>query len=523
MVAVLEIKGLTISAARSDVLSDASLTVNQGQVVGVIGESGAGKSTIALAAIGIIRPGCRVTAGSVHLSGMDTVKASQAEIEKLRREKVAYVAQSAAASFNPFYRIMDQIIEVGGRKNASKAERRRRAVRLFEELQLPSPATFGSKYPHQMSGGQLQRAMIAMALMNEPELIIFDEPTTALDVTTQIEVLRSIRNVVRAYKCAGIYISHDLAVVSQMADEIVIMKDGKVVETGTRETVIHNPTTEYAKRLVAHQEERYAAETTAEPALLLQAENLVIKYGTHAAADNVSIALAKGQATALVGESGSGKTTVARCIAGLQRPQGGRILFQGKGLAGRIEDRRPEERQRIQYIHQLPDLALNPRQKIRELIGRPLTFFHGLKGAEREESLVNLIKAIRLDERYLDRYPSGLSGGQKQRICIARALAAKPDVLICDEITSALDPLVEDSIIELIQDLMKKHSLAVLFITHNLGLARRFSQETTIMRLGKVVEQGETERIFKEPETDYVKRLIGSVPSFENGWLDRVA
>lgn len=520
---VLDIRNLTIASSRSEIVSDASLSVEKGKVVGIIGESGAGKSTVALAAIGIFRPGCRAASGSIHLCGQDVLSLSQSEIERLRRQKVAYVAQSAAASFNPFYRIIDQVVEIEGASGESKAERRARAIKLFGELQLPSPSDFGNKYPHQMSGGQLQRAMIAMALMNQPELIIFDEPTTALDVTTQIEVLRSIRQMTRIYGCSGIYISHDLAVVSQMADDIIIMKDGKVVETGARRAIINAPTTDYAQRLVAHQEERFAlpAEASAEP--ILRAEDLVIKYGMHTAVHGVSIALSKGQATALVGESGSGKTTVARCIAGLQVADAGRIAFQGTELAGRVERRQHDERRRIQYIHQLPDLALNPRQKIRDLIGRPLTFFQGVKGRQREEALIALLKSIRLDESYLDRYPSALSGGQKQRICIARALAAEPDVLICDEITSALDPLVEDSIVELLQNLMQQRSLAVLFITHNLGLARRFSQKTAVMRLGKVVEYGNTEQIFKAPQTDYAKRLIRSVPSFEEGWLEGVA
>lgn len=519
---ILRIDHLRVETRSILLLDDVSIQVDRGEVLGIIGESGAGKSTLALSSIMLFRAGCARTAGSIELCGRELTDLGHVELEAVRRANASYVAQSAAAAFNPFYRLEDQVTEIPAMSRKLAPEQRRRmTVELFDELQLPDPENFGRRYPHQVSGGQLQRAMIAMALVNHPDLIIFDEPTTALDVTTQIEVLRLIRKVARAHNCAALYISHDLAVVSQMADRIVVLRHGKMVEQGTTRQLVDNPQTEYARRLVANQGHDSYVDRHADAATLLEANKVDVRYGNVAAVKDASITLDNGLVVALVGESGSGKTTLARSIAGLQPASAGQIRLRGAALEPSVSRRGFEERRLIQYIHQLPDLALNPRHTIRETIGRPLSYFHGLRGAAAEQRLRTLMEEIELPAAYLDRYPSSLSGGQKQRICIARALAAKPDILICDEITSALDPLVEENIIKLLSQLIRDEALGVLFITHNLGLATRFSHKTAVMQTGRIVEYGETRTVFEAPQSHYTRRLIAAVPQLDEGWLDR--
>ena len=521
---VLRISNLRVETRSNVLLDDVSVELRRGEVLGIIGESGAGKSTLALASIGLLRAGCAATAGSVEMCGHDVLCLSRPELETVRRNHSSYVAQSAAAAFNPFYRLEDQVTELAAMAGkTSPAARRRIAAELFAELQLPDPESFGKRYPHQVSGGQLQRAMIAMALVNRPYLIIFDEPTTALDVTTQIEVLRLIRKIMRDHECAALYVSHDLAVVAQMADRVLVMRQGKMVEQGeTRELVVH-PSTDYAGRLVAKHGDGSYAQAPARTDRVLEVRDLSAAYGAKIAMQDVSFTLETGQVMGLVGESGSGKTTVARVVAGLQPKRSGDILLDNERLAPLVEDRSFDVRRRIQYIHQLPDLALNPRHTIREIIGRPLAFFHGLKGSAAEPRLRELSEAIEMPDSYLARYPSSLSGGQKQRVCIARSLAADPDILICDEITSALDPLVEESIVQLLLRLMDERKLSLLFITHNLGLTKRFAHKVAVMQAGRLVEQNDTKAIFEAPEKDYTRMLIAAAPSIEPGWLDRVA
>lgn len=517
---VLTIEGLRIDA-RAPILQDISLSVRAGEIFGIIGESGAGKSTLAMATVGLLRAGCRRVAGKVTLSGESLFELDQPQLERVRRRKVSYVAQSAAAAFNPFYRLGDQVTELAALELGTPAtERRKMAADLFRELQLPNPETFGDRYPHQVSGGQLQRAMIAMALINDPDLIIFDEPTTALDVTTQLEVMRLIRKIVTTRGCGAIYISHDLAVVAQLADRLMVLRHGRVVETGATRNLMEAPQQDYTRALVA-------AKTTTSPAVPAESSAPIIAlrefaagYGGVPTVRDISLDLPAGHITCLVGESGSGKTTLARAIAGLVDVHGGSATFRGKPLAPRIESRDRESRRRMQYIHQLPDLALNPRQKVREAIGRPLAFFGGVTGAAAETRLRQLMQDVELPEDFLDRSPGSLSGGQKQRICIARALAADPEVLICDEVTSALDPLVEESVIQLLLRLMQRRPLTLLFITHNLGLTRRFAHEVAVMQAGRIVEFAPAEAIFTAPQMAYTRTLLDATPMMERGWLE---
>ncbi|RJG40491.1 ABC transporter ATP-binding protein [Mesorhizobium sp. DCY119] len=518
---VLQIEKLRIEAKRTTILEDIAFDVVPGEIFGIIGESGAGKSTLALATVGLLRPGCQRVEGNVTLSGNRLFDLPQGELERVRRRKVSYVAQSAAAAFNPFYRLADQVTELAALElGKSKAERHAMAAKLFRELQLPDPDKFGDRYPHQVSGGQLQRAMIAMALVNEPELIIFDEPTTALDVTTQLDVIRLIRKVVKERGCGAIYISHDLAVVSQLADRVMVLRNGKIVEMGATRDLIENPQAEYTRQLVANKTTSSGIPGAEATQPVVSVQGLDAGYGRVSAVRDISLELAAGHITCLVGESGSGKTTLARTIAGLVDVHAGSILMKGEALPGRIERRSFEARRRLQYIHQLPDLALNPRQSVRETIGRPLAHFGGLKGAAAEERLSQLMRDVELPAAFLDRMPGSLSGGQKQRICIARALAAEPDVLICDEVTSALDPLVEESVIRLLLRLMDERPLTMLFITHNLALTRRFAHDVAVMQGGKILEFGSADQIFAAPQQDYTRKLLDATPLMVRGWLE---
>ena len=510
---VLHVEGLRIEARGAPILDGIELSLQKGKVLGLIGESGAGKSTLGLAAIGYLKAGCAVTAGRVRLLGQDLGQQSPEALRALRRQRISYVAQSAAAAFNPFWRLERQVTEL-----AVTPDRRALARDLFARLHLPEPEVFGRRYPHQVSGGQLQRAMIAMALANRPELVVFDEPTTALDVTTQVEVLAQIRQVVAEQGCAALYITHDLAVVAQMADDILVLRHGRMVEQGAVRQVVEAPRTDYARALVAHRSGSAPPEA-AESAPLLAAEGLELGYGRKVIVQEVSLAVPRGQVLAIVGESGSGKTTVARALAGLIAPRAGSVRLEGRALAPLVEGRSAEDRRRLQFIHQLPDVALNPRHPLREIIGRPLTLFHGLSGAALQTRLAALMADVELPVALLDRVPGALSGGQKQRVCIARALAAEPDLLICDEITSALDPLVEDGILALLQRLMQTRSLGIVFITHNLGLTRRFAHRVAVMERGRIVEEGATGSVFDAPAQPYTRRLLAAAPQMRAGWL----
>ena len=523
MTTFLRVSDLTVKAKDNFILDGISFELEKGKVLGLIGESGAGKSTLALAAIGYLKPGLEISSGSVVLDDNDLTIASDSALRQLRQSKVAYVAQSAAASFNPFFRLGYQVTELGILSGfIEKSDRYKVATDLFARLQLPSPKVFARKYPHQASGGQLQRAMIAMALLNDPDLIVFDEPTTALDVTTQLDVLSVIRQVVAEQGCAALYVSHDLAVVSQMCDSILVLRHGKMVEMNATRGIIDQPQDSYTRSLVAHRKVGdFLTDTPrADDAPLISAENITLGYGKVPIVPNASIALNENEILAIVGESGSGKTTVARAIAGLLEPWSGTIKLRGTTLQGNVDNRSQNHRQHIQFIHQLPDVALNPRQTIRTALMRPLQVFKGLDGAAMNTRLNALMDEVELPRDLLGRYPGALSGGQKQRVCIARCLAAEPDLLICDEVTAALDPLVEDSILALLWRLKEEHRMAIIFITHNLGVTRRFAHSVTIMEHGKIVESGPTAQIFADPQQAYTCRLLASEPSTDAGWIN---
>ena len=520
---LLDIRGLKIEGNSDGVwhpiVKGVDLTLKRGEVLGLIGESGAGKSTIGLAAMGFARPGCRIVDGSIMFDGIDLRAASEEEKRMLWGSRIAYVAQSAAAAFNPAHKLIDQTVETAVRRGLrSRDDAVADSIDLYRRLQLPNPETIGDRYPHQVSGGQLQRAMTAMAMSCRPDLIIFDEPTTALDVTTQVEVLAAMRNIVEQFHTAAIYITHDLAVVAQMANRIMVLRHGLEVEEAPTREMLREPKKDYTKTLWAVR--KLAKEESISSDIALRIHGVDASYsGVVKVLDNVTVQLPRGRTVAVVGESGSGKSTLARAITGLLPPSKGEIYFNGKPLPKALNDRDKETLRRIQMIYQSADTSLNPRQTIRDIIGRPLEFYHGIKGAARDRRVAELLDSIEMNESYIDRLPTELSGGQKQRISIARALAAEPDIIICDEVTSALDQIVQEEILTLLMKLQKDTNVSYLFITHDIATVRAISDEIVVMHQGRVVQQGPKSEVLNPPHPAYTELLLSSVPQMDPDWL----
>ena len=527
---LLDIKNLRIEGYSDEkwieIVHGIDLTLHRGEVMGLIGESGAGKSTIGLAAMGFARDGCRISGGNVEFDGIELTTTPEEDRRALRGSRIAYVAQSAAASFNPSHKLIDQHTETPTHyRIMSRVESQEDAMELYEKLRLPNPKEIGFRYPHQVSGGQLQRAMTAMAMSCKPDLIIFDEPTTALDVTTQIEVLLAIRDIVEQYNTAAIYITHDLAVVAQMADTIKVLLKGDEVEQADTRTMLDNPREDYTKSLWAvrsfkrDQKDRPAGDAVP----VVSVQNVDAAYGTVKVLEDVSFDVYSGMTVAVVGESGSGKSTTARCITGLLPPTKGKILFNGEELPPDYRSRSKDQLRQAQMIYQMADTALNPKIRICDIIGRPAEFYGGLKGTELKHRIDELLDLIELEpSKYYYRYPAELSGGQKQRIGIARALAAEPQFIICDEVTSALDQLVAEGILKLLDRLQRELNLAYMFITHDLATVRSIADEVVVMKQGQVVEQGPKNEMFTPPHHPYTDLLLSSVPEMDPDWLSKV-
>ena len=540
MTALLEIDGLKIDARKDDgslapIVKSVSFAIERGEVVALIGESGSGKTTIALSALGYSKPGLEFTGGEVRLDGRDVISMPPDEKRDMRGRRVAYLAQSAAATFNPALTIGEQVTEspvLHGQMSREEAEER--AEDLYRALELPDPDRLGKRYPHQVSGGQLQRLMAAMALCGRPDLLVLDEPTTALDVTTQIEVLKAFKSVIKREGAAALYVTHDLSVVAQIADRIVVLYAGDILEHGDANQVINRPAHDYTRRLMAavrpppaagQGDAALAEHLRDSPAL--EVRDVSAGYGRRMDGSvavkvlrDVNLAVQRGHTIGIIGESGCGKSTLARVMSGLLPATDGEILLDGERLRPGLQQRARSELQKIQFVFQMADVALNPRQRIGGILGRPLEFYFGLRGKEKRQRVSELLQMVELPAEFAGRYPEELSGGQKQRVNLARALAASPEVLLCDEVISALDTIVGANVIELLKRLRRQSGVSFVFISHDLSTVASFADEIVVLYAGRVVEQGSTDRVLSPPYHPYTRLLIASVPELRIGWLE---
>ncbi|TCV67202.1 ABC transporter ATP-binding protein [Neorhizobium sp. S3-V5DH] len=529
----LKVEATTDSGRSIDIIKGVDIDIAPGEIVALIGESGSGKTTIALTIMGYARPGCKITGGSVTVAGKDMVALSERRRANVRGLEVSYVPQSAAAAFNPSKRIIEQVIEVTRiHQLMPPAEAREKAVSLFRALSLPDPDEIGSRYPHQVSGGQLQRLAAAMALISDPKLVIFDEPTTALDVTTQIEVLRAFKAVMKKSGIAGVYVSHDLAVVAQIADRIVVLRGGEVQEVAGTNDILADAKHPYTRELLSAFEPKPRAESIVaalERKPLLQVDGLIAGYGPVQAdglplvkaVQEASLSLERGRNLGIIGESGCGKSTLARSIAGILPASAGQLTLDGRKLAPSARQRSREQLRELQIVFQHADTSLNPAKSIEEILGRPLKFYHGMKGKARDRRIDQLMDMVRLPKALRSRTPAELSGGQKQRVNFARALAAEPKLIVCDEITSALDTVVAAAVIDLLKEMQRELSLSYIFISHDLSVVEAICDEIVVMYNGRKIEEI-TPAISKVPQHPYSKLLFSSVPKLDSGWLDRL-
>jgi len=533
MGALVVVDKLTVSAGSATLVDALSFTIRPGEVLALIGESGSGKTTTALALMGHARRGCRISGGSVRIGDVDVLSLRARQLRALRGRTVSYIAQSAAASFDPSRSILDQVVEPACLHGTlPRGEAELKAIALFRELALPEPETIGQRYPHQVSGGQLQRLMAAMALITDPEVVILDEPTTALDVTTQVEVLRAFRRVVRERQVTAVYVSHDLAVVAQMADHILVLRDGRMREVGATERLLAAPQNEYTQSLLAAARPATRAHGAAGEGaeVLLRVNGLSAGYGARGPdgkpavtiLEDIDLELRRGQAIGVIGESGSGKTTLARVVAGLLPPSIGTMEFDGRVLAPALRQRSREDLRRIQIVFQSADTALNPSQTIERILARPLQFYRGLKGEPLRRRIDELLDLVKLPRTLAGRLPGGLSGGQKQRVNLARALAADPDLILCDEVTSALDTVVGAAVLDLIAELRRELGVSYLFISHDLHTVRAVCDEIVVMRHGRKLAQVARADYDRGPHHPYYEALARAVPELRPGWLDEL-
>jgi peptide/nickel transport system ATP-binding protein len=503
---------------------DMNFDVKAGKVLAIVGESGSGKSTTALGLMDLLASNARIS-GSVKVNGREMVGANKAQLRKVRGKEVAYIFQEPMTALNPVYTIGFQIVEtLRTHFDMGPKEAKTRAIELITMVEIPNPEASFDKYPHQLSGGQRQRAMIAQSLACDPGLLIADEPTTALDVTVQAEILDLIRNLKDNLNSAILLITHDMGVVADLADEILVMKDGNTVEHGTSDQIFNRPSHPYTQQLLASVPKlgsvavrELAPELVGLPPVL-KLDNVAIEYPKNGrapafrAVSNFSLEIFPGEIVGLVGESGSGKTTVGRAAIGLLPIAEGRIEIVGKDISKPNAKELREIRKHTGIVFQDPASSLNPRLPIGESIGEPLFLAREAKGAELDSRVEDLLDSVELPRSYRNRYPHELSGGQRQRVGIARALALTPDLLIADEPTSALDVSVQARFLELLQDLQNKLKFACLFITHDLAVVDILSHRIAVMQQGRLVEVGPRDSILKNPQDPYTQRLISAVP-----------
>ena len=520
------VRGLSVEASAGKdqvqrILSGIDLDIRKGEIVAAIGPSGSGKTTLGLALAGYTRPGMRISAGSVSYGDQDILARDAGRRRRLRSTAFAVVPQSAAAAFNPVHRLNRQVIErarLTAHLLAADADALCRA--LYDDLDLPDPDTIGERYPHEVSGGQLQRVAAAAALAGDASVIVFDEPTTALDVTTQVGVLHNFRNALQKRSVGALYISHDIAVVAQIASRIIVLRNGEIADQGMPASVLRRYDRSTGKPLARIASRVGNGLKTGTPLLALKRVSFRYAGSRHNALEDIGLEISAGEVVGLVGESGSGKSTIARLIAGLAAPLTGALEFRGMALAA-LAGRRPLAlRQAIQIAFQSPDTALNPRHTVRKILARPMKLFGTQSGRERSDAINRLLGEVGLMAHMADRTPDMLSGGQKQRVNLARAIAADPQILICDEVTSALDEPLRHSIVELLCRLRDSTGLAVLFITHDLSTAAAFADRVIVLHHGRIVEVGPAREVLTTPRHSYTAELVRAVPRKELGWLD---
>lgn len=529
--AVLDIRelGITYQSERGTVeaVCDVSFGIAPGEAVGIIGESGSGKSSVAYSIVGWTPEA--TLRGQISLDGHDIVAASEKELRKYRGSIVSLVPQDPKKSLNPSMKVGPQVVEqlLAHNRSLSEKDARERVLKLFKRVNLPQPTKLFERYPHEISGGQQQRVLIAAAVSCEPKLIIMDEPTTGLDVTTSNQIIHLVRELCRKSGCALLFISHDLSVVARVADKVMVMRHGRIIEEGTTARIFSSPTDAYTRQLINSVPKGVSelAKPTHETvdATVLTVSNIIKRYGSgllsgkgFLALNKVGFSLFKGRTLSIVGESGSGKTTLARIVAGLVNPNEGTISLNSIALPIDARKRTRENRQKVQLIFQNPDASLNPRHTIDQIIKRPMRLYNAYPVQERDARVAELLAAVQLPEEYARRLPTELSGGEKQRVAIARAFAAKPRVIVCDEPTSALDLSVQASVLKLLLDLQHKQEVSYLFITHDLNVVRALGGDVIVMKDGTCVEAGPVSEIFANPRHEYTKNLLSAVPSLSD-------
>ncbi|MCH8614150.1 ABC transporter ATP-binding protein [Arsenicicoccus dermatophilus] len=572
-----------LTSGLDDVVEGIDLTIRPGEIVGLVGESGSGKTTTGTAILGYARPGAEIIGGDLLVAGHDLRALPWEQVRQVRGTEVAYVPQDPSSALNPAIRIGDQLRELLDlHAVGTPAERDRRIREILPEVGLPGDDEFLRRYPHQLSGGQVQRVALAMVFLPHPAVLVLDEPTTGLDVTTQGMVLQTLADLCRRFAVGALYVTHDLAVVATVADRVVVMYAGELVEQGRTADVFAAPTHPYTRSLLRaiphlHQpyrlsgipgrapapgrrpsgcrfhdrcsfavaecaqvspppapvgaghvarclripglpawdpDDRAMADTPPDRAreVVLAVEHLDIRYGASQVVHDVSFDLARREIVALVGESGSGKTTTSRCVAGLHHDWTGRVVLDGHELAPSARRRSPAERKRVQYVFQNPYQSLNPRRTVEQILTRPLALFGIARGRAGRERAAELLEQVQLDASLLRLRAGGLSGGERQRVAIARALAAEPDVLVCDEITSALDVSIQGSIVALLEQIKAERGVSMLFVTHDLALVRSVADRIVVLQHGRVVEQGLTAQVLDAPREDYTRQLLAHTP-----------
>jgi peptide/nickel transport system ATP-binding protein len=523
---VLDIRGLTVSlprgADRGHAVEGVSLTVDRGEIVCLVGESGSGKSVIAHTIMGLLPKGLGASGGEVHLTGENLLTATESRLRALRCTRMSMIFQEPMTALNPVMRCGDQIDEVLATHTSLHAHARRgKVLEIVRAVQLPDPERILASFPHQLSGGQRQRIMIAMALVLEPALLIADEPTTALDVTTQAQILALIRDLQRGHGTGVLFITHDFGVVAEIADRVAVLRAGELVEIGQTVELLAAPKHEYTQMLIAAVPSlvpKHRSGVTSP--VVLATDGLSKTYAARgwfkrrravAAAEDVTLEIRQGETLGIVGESGSGKSTVARCIARLIEPSRGRIVIGNTDFASISRGELRALRRRVQIVFQDPYRSLNPRRTVGEaIVEGPMNY--GASGDEAMDRARKLMELVRLDPKSLDRYPHQFSGGQRQRICIARSLAMEPDLLIADEAVSALDVSVQAQVLALLDEIRQRLNLAMLFITHDLRVAAQVCDRVAVMSNGRIVESGTVMDVFNRPRNDYTKALLAAAP-----------